>query len=343
MAIRRCTKARETKTTERDTRESAPAAGGKKKRALLAVLPAAAALALAALLIVSGLQHKAAEAPQEEGENGEAAAAVEAPEGSGDREPGAAEAEEAGPDRDYAEAQALLEAGRYEEALAAFEALDGYGDSADRKREILRSAAWREICPVGGSLLFGSYEQDNDTENGKEDIEWLVLAREENRILVVSKRAVDCQKYNPVRGSVTWEDCSLRAWLNGSFMDEAFSPEEKALIPAVSVPAEENPVYRTEAGGDTRDQVFLLSIGEVNAYFGSDEERSCEMTDYCVARGGYISREGTCWWWLRSPGGSSRYAAGVFSSGAVDHYGDGVFGAHDMVRPAMWIELGPTG
>lgn len=319
MAIKICT------TAERETRETAPAAAGKSKKKR--TVPAAAALALAAFLLLTGFRHGVTEAPDR----------------SGGSEIGAAAAEEAELDRDYAEAEALLEAGRYEEALAAFEALDGYRDSADRKKEILRSAGWREVCPVGGSFFFGTYEQDNDTENGKEDIEWLVLAKEGERILVVSKRAIDCQKYNPVRGAVTWEDCSLRVWLNGSFLDAAFSPEEKALIPTVLVPAEENPVYHTEAGSDTLDQVFLLSIGEVNAYFGSDEERVCEMTAYCVAQGGYISREGTCWWWLRSPGGSPRYAAGVFSKGAVDNYGDGVFGAHDMIRPAMWIELGTAG
>ena len=30
---------------------------------------------------------------------------------------------------------------------------------------------------VGTYVTFGSYEQDNDLSNGKEDIEWLVLAR----------------------------------------------------------------------------------------------------------------------------------------------------------------------
>ena len=49
---------------------------------------------------------------------------------------------------------------------------------------------------VGSTVFFGSYEQDNDTANGKEDIEWIVLAKEGNKLLVISKYALDCQKYN---------------------------------------------------------------------------------------------------------------------------------------------------
>ena len=41
------------------------------------------------------------------------------------------------------------------------------------------------------------------------------------------------------------------------------------------------------------------------------------------------------WWWLRSPGGSSNYAAGVGSGGSVDDGGDGVNDVTVAVRPAL--------
>ena len=40
---------------------------------------------------------------------------------------------------------------------------------------------------VGDSFTFGSYEQDNDLNNGTEPIEWQVLAIENNRALLISR------------------------------------------------------------------------------------------------------------------------------------------------------------
>ena len=94
---------------------------------------------------------------------------------------------------------------------------------------------------VGDTLVFGTYEQDNDTTNGKEDIEWLVLTKENNKILVVSDKALDCKPYNQSRDYVTWETCSLRNWLNNDFINAAFTAEERAMIPTVTVSADMNP------------------------------------------------------------------------------------------------------
>ena len=44
---------------------------------------------------------------------------------------------------------------------------------------------------VGDIIVVGTYEQDNNTSNGKELIEWLVLAKENNRVLVISDKALD--------------------------------------------------------------------------------------------------------------------------------------------------------
>ena len=76
---------------------------------------------------------------------------------------------------------------------------------------------------AGDIVSFGTYEQDNNTSNGKENIEWLVLAKEGKRVLIISKYVLDCQQYNSTRTSVTWETCSLRKWLNETFLNAAFS------------------------------------------------------------------------------------------------------------------------
>ena len=217
--------------------------------------------------------------------------------------------------------------------------LDGlsYRDSAEK----LKSAKQALIknANVGDIVYFGTYEQDNDTSNGKENIEWLVLAKENNRILVISDKALDCHPYNSSRTRATWETCTLRKWLNNDFINAAFSAEERAKIPTVTVSADKNPSYSTSPGNNTTDKVFLLSITEVNKYFSSDSARQCRGTAYCYAQGAYKAGNGNCWWWLRSPGYGQVYAANVGSGGDVDEFGHRVDRGGAAVRPALWITI----
>ncbi len=196
-----------------------------------------------------------------------------------------------------------------------------------------------EAANVGDYVAFGAYEQDNNTSNGKEEIEWLVLDKQDNKVLVISKFALDCQKYNTSYRDVTWEKCSLRKWLNSDFVNSAFSANEKAMIPAVAVAAHKNPDYGTNPGKTTQDQVFLLSIQDTNKYFSADSARQCKPTAYAVASGAIKSNSGNCWWWLRSPGDVEGNAAIVYSGGGISEGGSVV--NHDLgaVRPALWIDL----
>ena len=199
---------------------------------------------------------------------------------------------------------------------------------------------------VGDHIVFGAYEQDNDGTNGKEPIEWLVLAKENGRLLVISGYALDCKKYNDDYAPATWESCTLRAWLNGEFRNAAFSPSEQLVIPAVAVTAQANPEYATAQGNDVTDRVFLLSVTEAQNYFASDEARICGATDYAVAQGAYTSKKYTagdkaaCWWWFRTSGGAANKAANADCGGSVGFGGVQVNYGTFAVRPAMWIDIG---
>ncbi len=198
---------------------------------------------------------------------------------------------------------------------------------------------------VGDVVEFGKYEQDNNTSNGKEDIEWNVLAKEDNRVLLISKYALDCKQYHTEQAGVTWEACSLRQWLNGTFLNDAFSTEEQSLIQDTYVSADENPEYNTNPGNATTDKVFLLSANEVNKYFGSDEDRKCTPTEYAKINGAgtdsWYTKNGvpTCWWWLRLPSFPLDSAASVSCEGSVDDFGYDVHGWLNCVRPAMWVSI----
>lgn len=238
----------------------------------------------------------------------------------------------------YDRAIKLIDSGDYRAAYVLLSGL-AYKDSAEKLQNI-KSLLLANANP-GETVFFGSYEQDNDTSNGKEDITWIVLAKEDNKILVISEEALDCKPYNNEKYTeVTWETCALRKWLNSSFINSAFSSEEKAKIPAVTVSADKNPKYSTDPGNATQDQVFLLSIAEAEKYFSSDSARRCTPTEYAIANGA----ERSCLWWLRSPGKYSERATNVESWGGIycEGYLYRTISAYDgdlAVRPAMWISL----
>ncbi|WP_294413401.1 DUF6273 domain-containing protein [uncultured Ruminococcus sp.] len=191
---------------------------------------------------------------------------------------------------------------------------------------------------TGGYVTFGSYEQDNDLSNGKEDIEWLVLAREDNKALLISKYALDVQPYSQHITEVPWENSFIRKWLNDTFLNEAFSLDEQDSIIMSTVTADENPLHKLSQGNDTEDKVFLLSAAEAYEYFETDSARVCEMTDYCYAQSPNLTR--LPGWWLRSL--NAAHVAAVIDpyKGSVQIGGDYVTVISPDIRPSIWIDLG---
>ena len=243
----------------------------------------------------------------------------------------------------YQQALRDKESGDYEKAYDLFKFLGSYKDSEEQKESAYEEykAQKMKLADVGNTIFFGSYEQDNNTANGKEDIEWIVLAKEDGKALLISKYALDCQKFNTKNENVTWETCSLRNWLNNNFLNTAFSSDEQKMISTVTVTEDKNPSYRTDPGKNTEDKIFPLSITEAEKYFASDADRACAGTAYCYAQGAYkSSSNGNCMWWLRSPGNYyQNYAVYVEPSGLVYHAGVDVDLWNRAVRPALWINL----
>lgn len=196
---------------------------------------------------------------------------------------------------------------------------------------------------VGDYITFGKYEQDNDISNGKEDIEWLVLDKEGDKVLVISKYGLDCKPYNDEKADVTWETCTLRSWLNDEFINEAFSSSELSQIPTVTVTAGANPDFRTNPGHETQDKLFILCWDEAFEYFSYVGARCCAPTDYAIAQGAWVGdkedNNGNCWWWLRSPGSSQNLATRIIGDGTGTRSGLRVNALTGCIRPAMWIEL----
>lgn len=157
---------------------------------------------------------------------------------------------------------------------------------------------------------------------GENDLKWRVLKKQEDEALLITEGIVADKPYNENGGEATWENCTLRKWLNEDFYNDTFTEEEKEFIKMTTLSNPDNPEYGTDGGNDTKDKIFLLSIQEQQKYFDSNEDRA--VGD---------------WWWLRSPGQSDYGAAGIGTTGFPHKFGIGTEDSN-AVRPSLWIDLG---
>ena len=196
-------------------------------------------------------------------------------------------------------------------------------------------------------IYFGNYYQSNSST--KEPIKWRVLSVNGNDAFLLADQTLDAKPYNEECENVTWATCTLRTWLNNTFLNTAFTSAEQAAIKNTTVVNDDNPKYGTEGGENTTDKVYILSIAEAsNTAYGFNgefhaysETREAKNTAYAKECGACTSTntgyEGNGDWWLRSPGYVSLYASNVNDSGrggslSVEYGGD-------AVRPALHLNL----
>ena len=190
----------------------------------------------------------------------------------------------------------------------------------------------------GKIFTFGHYEQDGNTANGAEPIEWIVLAVEEDRVLLLSRYALEAMPYNTANVAVTWETSTLRKWLNTDFLSAAFTAKEQAVILVTTVDNSQTQgksSHKTPGGRNTADKLFLLSYKESQTYLSSPKERQCVPTQYVRSQASHTAD--TIGWWLRSPGSSSRHAMCYGLRGSSIHSLCDV--QTYAVRPALWLDV----
>ena len=192
-----------------------------------------------------------------------------------------------------------------------------------------------ELAAPGDTVLFGRFEQDGDEDNGPEPIEWLVLASEDGELLLLSKNCLDARPFHG-GGRVTWSGCELRAWLNGEFSEDCFSPKEKSMLLTTDRRPSKNPGFPVYAGAATADVFFLLSFDEAERLLPSAAARRAPATPYAAARGP-VGGDGAVWW-LCTPG-RDRFRAGLIGAdGAL--LDEGATATEPQgVRPAVWIRV----
>jgi len=217
----------------------------------------------------------------------------------------------------------------------------GENDRTDNEENLIKEL--RE-CYVGNTVFMGQYEQSNDRKDGLEPIKWIVIAKEEGKVLLLSQSVLDWKPFNQsddITKPCSWKTSVVRDFLNGSFYETAFSDfiKSKILPSTITNIIDFDPRNLfSDHNETTTDKVFILSEEEMYKYnLVNRDNGDSSPTNY--ARG--LGANGS--YWLRDIGWSS-YGVGWFetsyalentyaqikSSGQSINLGD---------RPAVWINI----
>lgn len=247
----------------------------------------------------------------------------------------------------YDRAIDLIDSGDYKAAYALLDGLS-YRDS-EEKLQSMKSQhpqAFLGGADVGDTVTFGTYEQNNNYSDGNENIEWVVIDKQEDKIMVVSKYIIAEQPFNTTNeGHISWENCTLRKWLNNDFLNEAFSGAEKNLITDTTVFSTEYLVVG--ATYSTTDKIFLLSENERNMLSSVDALKGI-VTESVIALFSDAANSDVAninpsnfepLWWLRTTWEDADDPCASVVYG-VDYDG-WTYAVEENagVRPAMWISL----
>jgi len=185
---------------------------------------------------------------------------------------------------------------------------------------------------------FGTYHQNRDGTDSDSAIKWIVLEVDGNRALLLSLYLLDYLPYNGpgTATAASWEYCSLREWLNDTFINDAFSQSDQSAILKTSVVTDERSGENT-----TNDQIFLLSLDEAWNFFSSNALRQARGTEYAKSTRMFVDNSsGTSSWWLRTPADG---LAKISVSTSGERWNGPRLNESTGVRPAMWVDMEKAG
>lgn len=153
--------------------------------------------------------------------------------------------------------------------------------------------AFTESRDGPGFISLGAFAQDASGQPAS--ILWRVLARDETQALLLSEQVLDARAAQAKGMYLGFEQSTLAAWLNGDFLETAFSPQERASLleqgngMLVSLPSAED--LRNEAYGFLRDR-----------------DRAAKGTAYALARGLEAEGNGSASYWISNAAQSMKTA-----------------------------------
>ena len=146
---------------------------------------------------------------------------------------------------------------------------------------------------IGDTFIFGKYEQNNNLDDGKEPIEWIILYKDKTLVILISKYILDCLPFNNSSKNVTWENSSLREYMNSIMKEEMFTDVEKSCLATSYLINSENCYTGSYSGKPTADYIYIPGIDEMIEFFTNKEfdcdTRLNELTKPNTNRVGYAT------------------------------------------------------
>ncbi len=195
---------------------------------------------------------------------------------------------------------------------------------------------------IGSVVTMGKYEQDNNTSNGPEPIEWIVVQNTGNKALLMSKYVLEYMAMSDSR----YMRSAVREFLEGNFYWNAFTYDETKKILDSHIPD-----LSAVTQGRINNHVYIFSYDEITALSLNNIDLTPIFTPYVLARNGNREDDGV---WLRDEyDGSGKSGGGncIYRTyqGFLHIQSPTAFTVNYVmkpeescgVRPSMWISIEP--
>nr|MBR4280607.1 tetratricopeptide repeat protein [Clostridia bacterium] len=232
----------------------------------------------------------------------------------------------------YNKAKQLQTNQKFDEAYKLFDTIRGYSDVDNRlstnaglkkAAQKLENTARINAVKVGDVFTYGNYIPVDSTVTTKQPIEWKVLKKDDGKVLVLSQYALAKRAFHTSNTkTINWSTSALRTWLNGSFMNSAFTQAERGAVVSTSITSR----LANSKTINSTDKVFLLSQNEYQTYLKDDKVTKNKRGNKVYA-------------WTRDRYTSSYYVSYVSSSGTNGYTS---MKTEYYIRPAMWLNLEST-
>lgn len=231
----------------------------------------------------------------------------------------------------------------YYEGAQILESLEGAIDQ--KKLDEAFKISGFDLCKVGNIATLGTFEQDGDTTNEEEPLEWVVLdirnTKNGVRALLMTKDVLGkTEKWTKANEGTAYGESEINAWCEIDFYKTLIQSNDFIKKNALNINVKTEKVDGCgECGDPVAAHAFALSYQEVKEYFaeGSELAKWLEPDNTKSSEQAKLQGASANGFWLRNSGEGDGFLCAV-------QKGEVVTGAPDYaalgIRPCMWVSLG---
>ncbi len=201
--------------------------------------------------------------------------------------------------------------------------------------------AYLSIHNVGDTVSMGRFPQRKLSsalfKSTFSPVKWRVLDKQKNKMLLISDRSLLRGDFS--QNQETWASSSIKALLNGHFLDTAFTEEEYCCIVPVKNKASDE-MNKNIHSEDSIDKCFCLSVSEIQKYLPQKADLYAPPSTWLKPQKEDSIMER---WWTRTTGDQANNAIAIICTEPNLHQDPlkccDKNTASVCVRPAMWVDI----